>query len=45
MKMKELEIEHDKLKHEYERIQQTKAAYNADKQAYNTRMNELEMQL
>jgi hypothetical protein len=41
-KLQELSDEHDKLKQEYERLAQMKAAYNADKKAYIDKINELE---
>ena len=40
--MIEIQSEHDKLKQEYERVVQMKAAYNADKKALIDRINELE---
>ena len=40
--MRELASEYDKLKLEHSRIQAVKAAYNADKQAFNDRISDLE---
>lgn len=41
-KLREIEIEHEKLKQDYERVQSMKGAYNADKKAFVDRINELE---
>jgi len=40
-----MQIEHDKLKQEYERVQSVKGAYNADKKVFIDRINELEAQI
>lgn len=43
--MRELAVEFDKLKLEHQRIATIRAAYNADKQAFNDRVADLENQL
>lgn len=41
-KLRELQNEHEKLKHEYQRVQSVKGAYNADKKMLIDRIGELE---
>lgn len=44
-KLRELQNEHEKLKHEYQRVQSVKGAYNADKKMLIDRISELEAEV
>ena len=44
-KLRELQNEHEKLKHEYQRVQSVKGAYNADKKMLIDRIAELEAEV
>jgi chromosome segregation ATPase len=44
-KLRDLEIEHEKLRVEHERVQKVRGAYNADKKVLVDRISELEQAL